>query len=97
MAHAVQHPTYGAPLPTGRITLTNGVVFRPYKAAPRLTVRCSDDHRITIIPQALGWLAFIDQRPVIDGKTGERLRFSSREEAERTTASLAKQPRTPTP
>jgi hypothetical protein len=86
------HPAYGLPLTTGKITLTNGAVFRPYKAGTALVVRCSDDHRITLVPQPAGWLAFVDSHPVV-GKNGERLRFATREEAERTTAELAKKAR----
>jgi hypothetical protein len=84
------HPVYGDPI-EGKITLTNGIVFRPYKAGPHLQVRCSDDHRITLVPQPAGWLAFVDGWPVIEKKKQERLRFITREEAERVTARLAKE------
>ncbi|HEY2593129.1 MAG TPA: hypothetical protein VGK33_04435 [Chloroflexota bacterium] len=41
------HPRYGAPLGGKPVTI-DGVVFRPYRAGIGMTLRASDDFRITV-------------------------------------------------
>jgi hypothetical protein len=82
------HPTYGHPI-AGRVLLIGDAVFRPYRAGFLLNVRCSDDHRITIISHGAGYIAFVDGSVVVN-KAGERFRFGSVDAAGRMAVKLAK-------
>lgn len=82
------HPTYGPPI-RGRVVLIDDAVFRPYRAGFLLNVRCSDDHRITILSHGAGYIAFVDGTVLVN-PAGERFRFGSLEAAARAAVKIAK-------
>ena len=85
---SVAHPTYGRPT-AGRVMMVEDVVFRPYKAGLALNVRCSDDHRITLLSHGAGFIGFVDG-VVIVTRGGDRFRFGSIEAAARAAVKLLK-------
>lgn len=82
------HPRYGHPI-AGRVMLIEDAVFRPYRAGFLLNVRCSDDHRITILSHGAGYIAFVDGTVLVN-PAGERFRFGSLEAAARAAVKLLK-------